>query len=231
MSTHWLSRIVLLAPDMVERGLERMRASGRFPAVPNVWQVTLGCVRMWHRVLFRPETIGTCTDHAVRPTWRARILWHRPLRFPFLLAERAIAPWDFSGLISSRERIFCHLLASHHDRQQFAYDLELLACEPGALDALETAVRHILATDDARSRWLRDLCVYERYHENLLASVGAARRGECFLSAEEAADPDISFAAYLAWCARQPATPAAALAAWREGSLHLDSYGEARASA
>ncbi|MSP25546.1 MAG: hypothetical protein EXR75_10350 [Myxococcales bacterium] len=214
-------RLALLAPSEVRSGLERLRMSGRFAVIPNVWQVTLGVLRMWHRVLFRPETIGTCADYPVRPTWRARVLYHRPLRFPFLLAERAIAPWDFSGLISSEERIFCHLLASHHDGHQFAYDLELLASFPGALEVLRDKVQRVVSTDDARTRWLRDLCVFERYHESLLEAVLKVEKGECMLSPEEAADPDISFAAYLDWCARQPPTPAATFATLKNGTLRL----------
>ena len=40
--------------------------------------------------------------------------------------------------------------------------------------------------------------------------------GDEGLTPEEEVDPDISFWAYLGWCARQPATPSATLTAWRE---------------
>ena len=43
------------------------------------------------------------------------------------------------------------------------------------------------------------------------------------MSPKEAADPDLSFRAYLTWCARQPATPSATLEAWRTGRFAFDS--------
>jgi len=205
---HPLSRLVLIDPDAVAKSLDRVRASGRVPVVPNVWQITLGVLRMWHRVLFRSETIGTCTDFPVRDNWRARLMKVRPLRFPFLLAERAVHPLDFSGLRSSEDRIVRHLLAAHHDGAAFVYDFELLASHPGALPRVREEARRVVEEDGPRSRWLRDLVVYERYHENLLEAVDAFLAGEARCSPSEACDPDVAFPAYLAWCARQPATPA-----------------------
>ena len=90
----WWSHALLLRPERIERNLERIRRAGMVERTPNLWQITLGVLRMWHRVIFRAETIGTCTD-PVRASLRARLLLHRPLRFPFLLAERVIAPLDF----------------------------------------------------------------------------------------------------------------------------------------
>jgi hypothetical protein len=177
---------------------------------------------MWGRVLFRPETIGTSTEFPVRGTWRARLLHSRLLRFPFLIAEKAVAPLDFSGLASSPERVVRHLLGAHHDGRQFAYDLEMLrATHPEAIEETLRRARAVVEGGDARATWLRDLCVYERYHENLVAACQRALAGDFGLSEEEAANPDISFAAYLRWCAAQPATPAATLLALRRGQLSL----------
>lgn len=222
MRTRPLHALGLLFPRTIARNLERLRASGLVAAgeVPNLWQIQLGVLRMWHRVFFRPESIGQSQDFAVRNTWRARLLERRPLRFPFLLRERAVHPLDFSGLASSTARIHRHLLGAHHDGVQFLYDLQLLRMHDGS-DALLRAVRDearaVVEGTHPRAAWLRDLVVYERYHENLLAAVEAFLDGSFDASPEERADPDIDFLAYARFCARQPKTPAATLRALREG--------------
>lgn len=189
-------KLLLLSPATIETRLGQVRDAGFDP--PTSAQIAAGVLRMWHRAVFRSETIGTCTDHPVRDNWRARWLQFRPFRFPFLLWERAIAPWDMSGLLSGRERILRHLLGAHHDADQFLYDLEMLAIHPGAMAELRQRTLAILDGSDPRAEWLRDLCVYERYHENLLAGIDAYEAGELHSD-----DPDISFTAYLAWCRAQ----------------------------
>lgn len=213
----WYLKALLVFPRRVEANLARVAESGLVPHAPNEWQIGLGVLRMWHRVLFRPETIGTCTQDPVRRTWRARLLERRPLRFPFLLAERAVAPLDFSGLASPPERIIRHLLGAHHDGLQFAYDLAILSVHPGTLEALAARAAAVVDGSDPRGEWLRDLVVYEGYHERLLASAEAALERGVRLPAELDADPDVSFIGYLRWCAAQPETPAATLAAFRRG--------------
>lgn len=227
MSTHWLSRLLLLRPKQVALNLERVRASGLIERTPNVWQVTLGVLRMWHRLIYRSDTVGTCSEFPVRASWRARALQFRGVRFPFLMAEKAVAPWDMSGMLSPPQRLKRHLLGAHHDNNQFAYDLQILACHQGELERLLAEARELVEHDTPRSRWLRDLTVYEQYHDKLLSAVERAVDGDFGLSSEEEADPDVSFLAYLSWCARQPATPQETLAAWRAGSLRLSSYPEA----
>jgi hypothetical protein len=212
----WLAAPWLVDPPGIRRGLERVREAGVVGDVPNEWQVGLGILRMWHRVAFRSETIG-CSSDPVRPTRGARLLRHRPLRFPFLVAERAIAPFDHSGLLQGPDRMIRHLLAAHHDQRQFAYDLELLALHPGALDTLIARARAIVDGTDPRAAWLRDLVVFEGYHEALLRGAERARRGEPVLEPHEADNPDLSFLAYLAWCARQPPTARSTLRALLRG--------------
>lgn len=221
MKLPWYVRVILVRPAPVLANLDRLRAAG-VADLPNPWQLCLGVLRLWHRVLYRSETVGTCTDGRVRPTWRARLLEKKALRLPFLLAERAVAPLDFTGLGSPPDRVIRHLLGAHHDANQFVYDLELLSIH-GRLDELHAAVRDVVERDTPRSRWLRDLTVFEGYHESLLAAVERALAGGPAMSAEEARDPDVSFGAYLRWCARQPETPAATLRAWRDGRFALDS--------
>jgi hypothetical protein len=227
----WHARALLVRPHRILEKLERVAAAGvPVDPLPNLWQLELGVLRMWHRLLFRPDTVGTCRSGRRRSTLRARLLEWRALRLPVLLAERAVAPLDFTGLASSRERVIRHLLAAHHDGRQFVFDLELLACEPGALAELAERVRQVTRGDDARARWLRDLAVFDGYHESLERAVDEALAHGLRIDAADGADADISLRGYLAWCARQPATPAATLAAWRRGELGFAAGSRSEAS-
>lgn len=217
----WHAYLILLRPRRIAAALAAVRRAGLVEHVPSVWQIELGVLRMWHRVVFRPETIGTTADWPVRDDRWARLLERRPIRFPFLLREGSVVPWDLSGLLSGPERLMTHLLGTHHDGHQFVYDLEMLAAYPGALEELRARAREVVAGDTPRTRWLRNLCVYEGYHETLLEVVERFLRDGFELSPEEADDPDISFLAYLRWCARQPATPRETWCAWREGRFTL----------
>lgn len=214
--------LLLLAPHRIDAGLDRIARAGLVEVVPTRWQIELGVLRMLHRIVFRSNTIGTCAHDPVRPTWRARVLANRVCRFPFLVAERAIAPWDLSGLLSSEERIIRHLLGAHHDGDQFVYDFQILALYPGALDRLRARAAAVVQGGTRRAAWLRDLTVYDRYHDYLLDAVDAFQAGSA-LSTTSASDPDITFSAWLAWCARQPSTPAATWRAWRAGHFHIQS--------
>ncbi len=220
-SIPWHAWPILLFPKRVRDNLERIARSGHYDHLPNLWQLELGVLSMWHRVLFRSDTIGTSSGDPPRRTLRARVLAWRPLRFPFLLAERAVAPWDFTGLVSSEERMIKHLIGAHHDGEQFAYDLSILECYPGGLERALQATQSVTREDTARARWLRDLVVYEGYHERLEAALERALADGVAVSGDGAADPDVAFGAYLRWCASQPPTPSATLAAWREGHFRL----------
>jgi len=220
----WLSRFALIDPAEVETKLAAIEAAGLVERAPNAWQLTLGVLRMWHRVLFRSETIGTSETDPVRGTWRARMMAARPLRFPFLLAERAVSPWDFSGLFSATDRVERHLMGAHHDGVQFVYDFELLAIDPDAIQRVRDEAAAVVEGRHPRGAWLRDLVVYENYHQHLLEAAEAALRGELTLPEGQGDDPDLSFFGYLRWCARQPETPEATVQAWRAGRLSLSSH-------
>lgn len=224
----WYVRAILVRPGQVARNLDRIRAAGIVEPVPNLWQICLGVLRMWQRIVFRPDTIGTCPGGRVRPTWRARLMHLRPLRFPFLLAERAVFPLDLSGLASAPERLVSHLLGAHHDGNQLSYDLRILACDPGRLEEVRARAAAVVERDTPRSRWLRDLVVFDGYHESLLRAVERALAGDFALPDDESRDPDIAFDAYLRWCAAQPETPQATWRAWRRGDL---SFGPTRVAA
>ncbi|MBL0218582.1 MAG: hypothetical protein IPQ07_32480 [Myxococcales bacterium] len=217
-----LVRLLLGEPERVLTHLERMRTRGIVDVAPNPWQLCLGVLRLWHRTLFRTETVGT-SSNAIRATWRARLLANRAVRLPFLLAERAVAPFDFTGLRSPPERLIRHLLGAHHDGNQFVFDLEILTGH-GELERLQRRVAELLAQPDSpRTRWLRDLTVFEGYHEQLAAAVERALAAGPAMTTTEANDPDLSFRAYLRWCARQPATLVATVGAWRTGQFAFDS--------
>lgn len=212
----------LLFPRRIAANLARVRDAQLVPEVPNLWQLQLGVLRMWHRVLFRSDTVGTCASHPVRDTRRARLLHPRAVRSIFLIAERAMAPLDFSGLASPPWRILRHLLAAHHDADQFVYDLQLLAIHPGWLEKVRDAARAVIAgSDGKRAEWLRDLAVFEGYHEALLAAVEAALDGKLAIAPEREGDPDITFTGYLRWCARQPRSPSETLRALLHGSYTI----------
>ena len=215
----WHAYLILLRPARIAEALDAVRRSNIVARVPTLFQIELGVLRLWHRILFRPETIGVTTTFAVRRDPWARFLERRWVRFPFLLREGSVVPWDLSGLLGTPARLITHLLGTHHDGRQFVYDIEMLTMYPGALEELRDRAREVVTHDTPRTRWLRNLCVYEAYHETLLAVVERTLADGFALTPEEAADPDLSFRAYLDWCARQPATPREAWRAWRTGRL------------
>lgn len=213
----WHARLLLIRPRTIRERLSDLVAAGVIERAPNLWQIELGVLRMWHRVLFRFDSVGTCAGHARRPGWRARVLAWRPIRAPFLIWERAIAPLDHSGLGVAPERLVGHLLAAHHDRVQFAYDLSMLKATPTLLEAVRDRAAAAATGSTERDRWLQDLTVFQGYHESLREAADAVIRGESILSDDERADPDIAFEAYIAWCLAQPETPAETWRAWRRG--------------
>ena len=219
--TPWYVRLLLVRPARVRAHRDRVCRALGLPA-PTDWQLCLGVLRLWHRVLFRSETVGTSPSGRVRASRRARLLANRALRLPALLAEGAVVPLDFTGLGSTPARLVRHLIGAHHDRNQFVYDLELLAAY-GELESLRDAAAAIVTGSDPRAAWWRDLAVFADYHEQLLAAAEHALAHGPAMSEADARDPDITLRAYLAWCGAQPATPAATLAAWRAGRFELAS--------
>jgi hypothetical protein len=217
----WHAHLILLRPRRVLANLEAVHASPQALPKPSLWQLELAVLRMWQRILFRSETIGTSIANPVRPGWRARWLERRGIRFFFLLYEGSVRPWDLSGLLSTPQSLIRHLLGTHHDGAQFVYDLEILSLHEGQLAALRERARSVIEQDTPRSRWLRDLCVYEGYHEALLKAVLRAQAGDFGDATSAANDPDIRFRALLAWAARQPATPRETWRAWRRGEFRL----------
>lgn len=170
---------------------------------------------MIYRLIYRTHEIGMSASQPVRKTRRARLLENRTVRAPFLLWEGSVIPLDTTGLVVSPKRVIRHLLGTHHDGAQFVYDLELLSTHPGALEEVERRTRAIIEGREPRAEWLRDLCVYENYHEALLDAVVRARQG----ALETQKDPDISFFAWLRWASAQPASPGELARGWVRGTF------------
>ena len=222
MTYPWYLYPILLRPTQIDANLARVRAAGIVEQVPNLWQIALGVGRMWHRIVLRPESIGLAEHANVRATWRARLFAFRAIRFPFVLWEGSVVPGDLSGLGSTPERLMTHILGTYHDGVQFAYDYQVLEAYPGAPEALMAHARAVVNDPDTRrSRWVRDLAVFDGYHERLISWLEHALEKGPELTQEESEDPDISFHAYLNWCAAQPPTPALTWQAIRHGRFRF----------
>jgi len=220
MSYPWYYYPILLRPGQIAENLERVRAAGMVKDVPNLWQISLGVMRMWHRLMFRGETIGLAENASVRSTLRAKLLKLRWLRFPFVLAEGSVVPGDMSGLGSSPERLITHIIGTYHDGVRFAYDYQILEAYPGGPEQLLQLTRDVVdKPDKKRSKWLRDLVIFEGYHERLVGWIEAALERGVDIPEGLDGDPDISFHAYLKWCAAQPATPEDTWDAVRDGKF------------
>ena len=220
-SLPWYAALILIRPGRIAENLKRITQSGIVKKTPNRWQILLGVMRMLYRSIFYSETVGLTDAFPMRKGWRARVFLYRPLRFPFLLWEGSVVPLDLSGLASSPEILMRHCLGTHHDGDRFFYDLRLLSVHSGQLEELRRRTLEVINNDNRRSRWLRDLCVYEQYHEELLKAVERALAGDWLV------DPgldaiDTGLEGYLNWCATRPDTPGQTWTAWRAGTLGLN---------
>ncbi len=207
--------LLLWSPRRIEARLERLHADGVIAVKPNLWQAWLGVVYMWVRVAKRPETIGLSDGAPVRDTLGARRMDQRLYRIPAVLRARAVNPGDQTGLGSSATHVIRHVLAAYHPAENLLYDLAILDTEPGALAELRARATAVVDGSDPNAEALRDLTVYEGYHEKLLAHV--VRWMDEGRSDQHQVHPDTTLPAFLAWCAAQPATPAATLRAIAAG--------------
>jgi hypothetical protein len=207
--------LLLWSPKRIEARLERLHANGVIAVKPNLWQAWLGVVYMWVRVAKRPETIGLSDGAPVRQTPGAKRMDQRLYRIPAVLRARAVNPGDQTGLGSSATHVIRHLLAAYHPGENLLYDLAILHTEPGALAELRARAAAVVDGSDPNAEALRDLTVYEGYHEKLLASV--VRWMDEGRTDHHQVHPDTTLPAFLAWCAAQPATPADTLRAIAAG--------------
>lgn len=208
---------LLWCPQRIDTRLDRLVADGVIPKRPTRWQVWLGVVYMWVRVMKRPETIGLSDGAPVRDTAGARRMDRRLVRIPAVIRARAINPLDQTGLGSSAEHVIRHLLGAYHPGQNLLYDLAILDTEPGALDTLRARAAAVVDGTDPQAEALRDLTVYDGYHEKLLDAV--VRWMDQGRDDTTQTHPDTTLPAFLAWCAAQPATPAATVQAMARGTM------------
>lgn len=210
--------LLLWCPARIQARLERLQAAGVIDRAPSLWQVWMGVLYMWTRVVRRPETIGLSDGEPERQTRRARLLTNRLLRLPAVLRYRVVNPLDQVGLGSSTAHIQRHLVGAYHPGDNYTYDLQILSVEPGALEALRERVEAVVQGTAPDATLQRDLVVYEGYHERLLAEL------DRWLSDGRASlpdHPDTTLRAFMAWCCAQPDGPAATVRALRRGELSL----------
>ena len=203
-------------PRHIQARLGALTRSGILDVQPNLWQLWLGVLYMWHRAAFRPETIGL-SSAPVRDTRRARMFQSRPLRSPFLFGGRRVNPLDHTGLGSSVEHTLRHLIGAHHDAADFHFDLQLIAHDRAALQSLRDTLVSILDGTHPRAEFLQDLCVYQGYHQDLLTGVEAWLAGEP--PPLDHNDPDATLTGLMRWCAKQPEGLRATLRAAARGEL------------
>jgi len=203
----WCLYLLLRKPGNIRTNLAALADADRIDRVPTLWQMFMGVLYMWHRIFFRPDTIGMSASEPERDTVWARRFRNRAIRFPFLLGARAVYPLDFTGLGCSVFELHHHLLGAYHPGENALYDLEILSVHPGTLDALRADVVAVLEDRHPRAAHLRDLVVYEGYHERLLTLVDRAIAGDFGPPPESDANPDTTLRAFIQWCAHQPACP------------------------
>jgi hypothetical protein len=204
--TRWWEAVLLGRAAAMRDAIDALVARGTIPRPLTGGELMYAQAYHRARLLFRSGTIGT-SRRATRASLRARLLSWRVFRFPALIAEDALSLLDLTGLARRPDQLITHLLTAHHDQHQFHYDFELLAIHPGALDRLEGLAERVVRDDTPRTRWLRDLCVYDGYHEALLDAVRAWRADRLALTPEERVNPDITLTGFLRHC--QSAAPVA----------------------
>ncbi len=214
MSVPWPYFLFIRRPRVAQANLRALHARGVTPGVPTPFQMAMGVLYMAYRLVFRSDTVGLETRMPVRATRAARWLQYRPIRFWFLAWERVINPFDLTGFGSRRDFLIRHVLGAHHAGDDAIYDMTLLRAHDGALDALRARAQAVVDGRTRHDRFLRDLCVYEGYHANLLRVLDAVEGGQD--RPDDARIPtDTSLPAFVAWCLAQPPTFADALRARR----------------
>ena len=185
-------------PSRADARLQKLVALKKLSRVPTREEQKRAIRYNLQRIIFRSENIGTSSDPIRKD---AGLFRYRFFRFFALAKEHAITPLDLTGLCASRETIMTHLLAAHHDGEQFLYDLELLECEEQGLDELESRARAIVENTNPKARFYKRLCVYEGYHENLLRGIARYREGQ------RSSDPELSIFALFEMCMSEASDP------------------------
>lgn len=200
-------RLFVHNPELMLKNLALLKEKGHIQEIPTLWQVIQGMAQQWSFTAANLEKLGHDQSHPVRDSAGARLLQPQLLRFIPLLIEGAINPWDRSGLALTPERKMRHILGTHHGGETVMYDMQLLDCYPGALESLRDQLNEILENDTPRSRWLRDLVVYEGYHEALKRVVDRALAGDFTVPEEAPPGDDYTVGSFVDRCLACPVTP------------------------
>ncbi len=216
---------VLWRPDRLVDNLRMLYLRGHTEGVPNLWQVFQGTWFYWYRYFFRSGTVGLDTQHQVRDTFLAKMLQNKALRTPVLFAWGATGPrLDITGLAVPVDYKVRHLIGAYHPGDNAVYDLQYVDCFPGKLEELRDWVVKVLDEDTPGHRFVKDLNIYEHYHERLLWQVQEALEGRFSVAAENAHNPDTSTTVHVRWCLNAPATPEETAEAIAQGTYNFEPY-------
>ncbi len=211
--------VLLHNPELLQQHLRMLHEQGFTTGVPNLWQVYQHWALSVARAFKRGKVPGMDPDAPVRDTPGAQLLQFPAIRFWGLLFEGAINPWDYTGLALTPQRKMKHVMGAYHFDHTFIYDLEVIALYPGALEQLRDQCLEVLNRDTARTRWLRDLTVYEGYHENLLRCVERCLAGDFSVPDDLKDDRSVKVSYFVEDALALPQTPEATLQAILSGKL------------
>ncbi len=213
--------LVLHRPWRIRRVLTALHRAGTIRVMPTAWQVVCGVLYMIARVVLRPETVGQSSVDPARTTPRSRLLAIRAVRAPVLLFTGCIVPWDLTGFGTAPATLRRHLLGAYHPWDNAMYDLAVLSVYPGETARLREDVAAVVAGTHPRAAWLRDLVVYEGYHERLLTVVDRALAGDLRVRDAPSPPSDATVSGWADFVTSLPPTLSEALGAWRAGSFRL----------
>lgn len=212
----WFYYLLLHDPRQLQKNLHLLKERGHIQEIPSLWQVVLGISHMWHFTVANVDAIGTSQEAPVRDNPRARLLKNQFIRFFALMAEGSINPLDRTGLALSPKRKMRHVLGTFHATGEMAqtviYDLQLLDCYPGALKTLGQRLEKLLKQPDARDEWIKDMAVYQGYHEDLVPVVKRCLKGDFSVNVPTQREgDDYTVTSFVERCLGFPPTPQATL--------------------
>lgn len=170
---------------------------GAVPRAPSRWQIAVGWLAQMPFYLGETEL--------ERAASRRTALGQVPVRVPLQAAYAPGQVWLGTGLAERGDTIVRHLLSVFHEDGLLAYDLQLLAADPKALEDLARRADRVATGDDRWSRLLVPLVGGAGYHERLARRARESAAG-CF----PAGDCDPRFASlvgFLRFCLELPAWP------------------------
>ncbi len=183
--------------ERTRRRITHWVVRGDVPRAPTRWQIAVGWLAQMPVYLAETDL--------ERATSRRTLLGQVPLRAPLQALYVPQQVWLGTGLAETQETIVRHLLSVLHEDGLLAYDLQLLAADPGALEALASRASAVAEGRDRWSRLLIPLVGGAGYHRRL-----AARAREAAAGAFPTGDCDPRFASlvgFLRFCLDLPGWP------------------------